>query len=129
VFVATGYVRNAHEEMLSEIRDLLPSSEKKEGKFQVSRKYRVELDQGKVDVGKAGVWLQGCNEGTHGVSPEFLLFPFPISRLRQKLTKSKQLSDTLLSILAVRGGELVQSMFGEAAGSASSESSGLSSPF
>ncbi|KFZ18580.1 hypothetical protein V501_01136 [Pseudogymnoascus sp. VKM F-4519 (FW-2642)] len=35
----------------------------------------------------AGVWLQGCNERTHG------------------------LSDTLLSILAVRSGELVRSIF------------------
>ncbi|KAF4634117.1 hypothetical protein G7Y89_g3993 [Cudoniella acicularis] len=86
VFAATGYVRNAHEEMLGGVKDLLPVGS--EGKFAVRRDYRVVFGEGRVDDGRAGVWLQGCNEGTHG------------------------LSDTLLSILAVRGGELVQSIFG-----------------
>ena len=67
VFTATGYVRNAHESMLAEVRTLLPESLQKEGKFAVARNYRVKLDEAKVD-GRAGVWLQGCNEGTHGVS-------------------------------------------------------------
>ncbi|KAH8678784.1 L-lysine 6-monooxygenase (NADPH-requiring)-domain-containing protein [Tricladium varicosporioides] len=84
VFAATGYIRNAHEGMLGEVRELLPEQS---GKFEVTRDYRVRFGEGKVSE-EAGVWLQGCNEGTHG------------------------LSDTLLSILAVRGGELVQSMFG-----------------
>jgi len=73
VFAATGYRRNAHEDMLSEVRDLLPEENMKENKFPVSRDYRVCYDEEKVDD-KAGVWLQGCNEGTHGVSsflPEF----------------------------------------------------------
>lgn len=95
VFVATGYVRNAHEEMLSETTTLLPSSLSPKddttttltSKFPVSRNYRVQYDASKVD-GNAGVWLQGCNEKTHG------------------------LSDTLLSILAIRSGELVESIFG-----------------
>lgn len=65
VFTATGYQRNAHEEILSEIRDLLPSGA--EEKFNVKRNYSVIFEQGKVDE-SAGVWLQGCNEGTHGVS-------------------------------------------------------------
>ncbi|KAG0652966.1 L-ornithine N(5)-monooxygenase [Hyphodiscus hymeniophilus] len=82
VFAATGYKRNAHEEMLSETRDLLPSDLEKEREFPVARNYRIQWDENKV-ASEAGVWLQGCNEGTHG------------------------LSDTLLSILAVRGGELV----------------------
>lgn len=68
VFTATGYVRNAHESMLSEVRDLLPQELQKAGKFAVARDYRVMFDDGKVDAGRAGVWLQGCNEGTHGVS-------------------------------------------------------------
>ncbi|PMD18978.1 L-ornithine N5-oxygenase sida [Hyaloscypha hepaticicola] len=89
VFTATGYVRNAHEDMLSEVRHLLPQELQKEGKFKVRRDYSVIFDGDEVDGG-AGVWLQGCNEGTHG------------------------LSDTLLSILAVRGGELVKSIFGDA---------------
>ncbi len=67
VFTATGYVRNAHKDMLSEVRSLLPSHLVKEGKFPVARDYRVQYDEGKVDK-RAGVWLQGCNEGTHGVS-------------------------------------------------------------
>jgi L-ornithine N5-oxygenase len=67
VFTATGYVRNAHENMLSEVRNLLPEELQKEGKFKVRRDYSVVLDGEKVDR-SAGVWLQGCNEGTHGVS-------------------------------------------------------------
>ncbi|KAH7411143.1 L-lysine 6-monooxygenase (NADPH-requiring)-domain-containing protein [Cadophora sp. MPI-SDFR-AT-0126] len=88
VFTATGYVRNAHEGMLSEVRELLPSGGK--GAWEVGRDYRVKFEEGVVDE-RAGVWLQGCNEKTHG------------------------LSDTLLSILAIRGGEMVESMFGDGA--------------
>jgi L-ornithine N5-oxygenase len=65
VFFATGYVRNAHEEILSGTKHLL--SGRCEGKFTVARNYRVQYDTSKVD-GSAGVWLQGCNEKTHGVS-------------------------------------------------------------
>jgi L-ornithine N5-oxygenase len=71
VFTATGYVRNAHENMLSQVSGLLP---KGEGKFNVGRDYRVAFDDSKVDRG-AGVWLQGCNEGTHGVSCSFSPHP------------------------------------------------------
>jgi L-ornithine N5-oxygenase len=67
VFTATGYRRNAHEEMLSDVRELLPDNLGKEGKFPVARNYRIQYDQDKVDKSQAGVWLQGCNEGTHGV--------------------------------------------------------------
>ncbi|KUJ07000.1 uncharacterized protein LY89DRAFT_743329 [Mollisia scopiformis] len=101
VFTATGYKRNAHEEILSDIKDLLPGREKE--KFGIKRDYSVVFDHGKVDEA-AGVWLQGCNEGTHG------------------------LSDTLLSILAIRGGELVQSIFGSDAASSTSASTAASSP-
>lgn len=73
VFTATGYLRNAHENMLSEVKNLLPTSAQIEGKFRVGRDYRVSFEQGKVDE-NAGVWLQGCNEGTHGVSLISLLF-------------------------------------------------------
>ncbi|EHL01090.1 putative L-ornithine 5-monooxygenase [Glarea lozoyensis 74030] len=84
VFAATGYRRNVHEDMLGSVRDLVVEEG---GKMGVRRDYGVRFTEGSVDEG-AGVWLQGCNEGTHG------------------------LSDTLLSILAVRGGELVDSIFG-----------------
>ncbi|KAH8589392.1 L-lysine 6-monooxygenase (NADPH-requiring)-domain-containing protein [Bisporella sp. PMI_857] len=85
VFVATGYIRNAHEDILEKSRSLLREGQEK---FPVRRSYKVDFDPKKVEEG-AGVWLQGCNEKTHG------------------------LSDTLLSILAIRGGELVNSIFGE----------------
>lgn len=68
VFVATGYVRNAHEEMLKGVEGVKGG---KEGKWSVRRDYRVQLDEEKVDR-RAGIWLQGCNEETHGVS--FVLF-------------------------------------------------------
>jgi L-ornithine N5-monooxygenase len=67
VFTATGYVRNAHENILSQVSALLPKDERK---FNVGRDYRVAFDDSKVDR-SAGVWLQGCNEGTHGVSCSF----------------------------------------------------------
>jgi L-ornithine N5-oxygenase len=85
VLVATGYIRNAHESMLQGVQHLRPE---KQDKWTVNRDYRVDLDQTKVSS-DAGIWLQGCNEKTHG------------------------LSDSLLSILATRGGEMVESMFGE----------------
>ncbi|KAG9246706.1 L-lysine 6-monooxygenase (NADPH-requiring)-domain-containing protein [Calycina marina] len=84
VFVATGYLRNAHEDILANSRNLLAQET---AAFSVRRDYRVDFDEGRV-AEDAGVWLQGCNEKTHG------------------------LSDTLLSILAIRGGEIVKSMFG-----------------
>ena len=79
VFTATGYVRNAHEDMLSEVRYLLPKELQEEGKFKVRRDYSVVLDGEKVDGG-AGVWLQGCNEGTHGVSSPSTFPPFSLWR-------------------------------------------------
>lgn len=69
VFVATGYRRDAHEEMLCEARELLASEEgRKGGRFAVGRDYRVQFDGERVEAGQCGVWLQGCNEVTHGVS-------------------------------------------------------------
>lgn len=87
VFAATGYIRNAHEAMLQPAESLRPETNGGEEKWQVQRDYRVKFKAGLVND-DAGVWLQGCNESTHG------------------------LSDTLLSILATRGGEVVDSIFG-----------------
>ncbi len=81
---ATGYIRDAHETMLRPAESLRRDNE---NKWRVARDYRVVFKPGAVSD-DAGVWLQGCNESTHG------------------------LSDTLLSILANRGGELVESIFG-----------------
>jgi L-ornithine N5-oxygenase len=92
VIVASGYIRNAHEDMLNGIRHLMPGGGKEVAKrWEVERDYRVRFQEDAVSR-DAGIWLQGCNEGTHG------------------------LSDTLLSILAIRGGEMVQSIFAEKTG-------------
>lgn len=90
VVVASGYVRNAHEEMLHDLRDRMPGGDSKDKSWSVGRDYAVNFEQGAVQP-DAGVFLQGCNEKTHG------------------------LSDTLLSILAVRGGEMVDRIFGTSA--------------
>lgn len=83
LIVATGYQRNAHESMLKQAEPLRPNGQG----WEVRRDYRLMLDESKV-TNDAGLWLQGCNESTHG------------------------LSDSLLSILATRSGEMVQSIFG-----------------
>lgn len=64
VLVATGYRRDAHEEILKEARWLLPEGSQK---WKVSRDYRVQFEKGLVSP-DTGVWLQGCCEDTHGVS-------------------------------------------------------------
>jgi L-ornithine N5-monooxygenase len=60
----------------------------KDGQWQTGRDYSLKLNHA-LAAGDIGIWLQGCNEGTHG------------------------LADSLLSILATRSGELVQSIFGQ----------------
>ena len=83
VIVGTGYTRNAHEQILQKAKHLLSST------FgDVERNYRLKMMDGRVSP-SCGIWLQGCCEASHG------------------------LSDSLLSILAVRGGELVKSIFGK----------------
>ncbi|GAP86764.1 putative l-ornithine n5-oxygenase [Rosellinia necatrix] len=110
VIAATGYQRQAHLSMMEDVADLLPEGGRddvtaaaavSDGSPQpknydariagrpvtVGRDYAIQFAPGKVAPG-AGIWLQGCCEGTHG------------------------LSDTLLSILAVRSQEIVNSVFG-----------------
>lgn len=87
VVVASGYVRNSHEQMLQGLTELKPGGTTSDKSWTVGRDYSVEFEHGTVQP-DAGVWLQGCNEKTHG------------------------LSDTLLSILAIRGGEMVDNIFG-----------------
>ncbi|TKA75474.1 hypothetical protein B0A55_04579 [Friedmanniomyces simplex] len=87
VVVASGYRRDAHEDLLKGLRDLMPGGGGDGQRWRVRRDYGVEFDKGSVSE-DAGIWLQGCNEQTHG------------------------LSDSLLSILANRGGEMVQNIFG-----------------
>ncbi|RAL15039.1 lysine N(6)-hydroxylase/L-ornithine N(5)-oxygenase family protein [Aspergillus homomorphus CBS 101889] len=85
LMVATGYNRNAHEQLLKNVQHLRPAGQ---DMWTPGRDYRVAMDTDKVSA-YAGIWLQGCNEKTHG------------------------LSDSLLSVLAARGGEMVDSIFGE----------------
>lgn len=104
VMVATGYERNAHETMLKSTEDILETS-----KFDVGRDYRIKYRKDAV-ADNCGIWLQGCCQNSHGVSST-------TSCLCRLLTvPTVQLSDTLLSILAVRGGELVDSIFPQANG-------------
>ncbi|KAI0997927.1 L-ornithine [Podosphaera aphanis] len=87
VFAATGYNCDQYEDILADVRPYLHvANEKKRTPWAVQRNYRLFMDHTKVHP-NAGIWLQGCNEQTHG------------------------LSDTLLSILAIRGGELIDSIF------------------
>ncbi|CAK7242781.1 MAG: hypothetical protein STHCBS139747_004282 [Sporothrix thermara] len=109
IVAATGYQRNAHLTMLKGLWPLLPEkaavsdAEAGIGTWEVddttvangsaakilsvARDYHVQFAPNRIAPG-SGVWLQGCCEGTHG------------------------LSDTLLSVLATRSGEIVESIFG-----------------
>jgi L-ornithine N5-oxygenase len=72
VFVATGYLRNAHEDILLDAQHLLknfPDCCQDRLRFPVRRDYKVDFDATKVGE-TAGVWLQGCNEDTHGVGAD-----------------------------------------------------------
>ncbi|KAF1921203.1 L-ornithine 5-monooxygenase (L-ornithine N(5)-oxygenase) [Ampelomyces quisqualis] len=86
VFVATGYFRDLHETLLKDARHVMAGGDSMDAKWSVGRDYRIRFEDGRVSE-DAGVWLQGCCEKTHG------------------------LSDTLLSVLATRGGEMVRSVF------------------
>ncbi|KAI5859242.1 L-lysine 6-monooxygenase (NADPH-requiring)-domain-containing protein [Durotheca rogersii] len=106
VIAATGYQRQSHLTILQGVAGLLPEIKESNGStasngtakassagiqdraLGVSRDYSVQFSPGKVSKG-SGIWLQGCCEGTHG------------------------LSDTLLSVLAPRSGEIVKSIFGD----------------
>ena len=84
VIVATGYTRDTHKDILKDLAHLNPN---KDGEWRVGRNYKLKLHSDLVDE-DAGIWLQGSNESSHGIS------------------------DTLLSILATRSGEIVESIFG-----------------
>lgn len=81
---ATGYTRNTHNTLLADCQ-VLNASRSRE--WRVRRDYSVELDGGFASAEMA-IYLQGCNERTHG------------------------LSDSLISVLAMRGGEMVERIFG-----------------
>lgn len=66
VVVATGYDRDGHESLLRPARHLMPGGDAPGKRWTVARDYRAQVDPRKVSQ-SAGIWLQGCNEGTHGV--------------------------------------------------------------
>jgi L-ornithine N5-oxygenase len=131
VICATGYQRTAHVDMLKDIWPLLPEAKKgaenpvastnqrwildaggsnKDTKasarvLEVGRNYGVRFSPGAVAPG-SGVWLQGCCEATHGVSCHITT--------EGSSANIQQLSDTLLSVLSTRSGEMVGSIFGSA---------------
>ena len=63
VIVATGYIRNVHEAMLKATKDLLQT-----GRYDIGRDYKVKYKRDAV-ANNCGVWLQGCCQDSHGVSP------------------------------------------------------------
>ena len=66
VIVATGYIRDQHVKLLRPLKHLLPLSDTADNFWAVSEDYRVQFDPERVSS-RAGIWLQGCNEKTHGV--------------------------------------------------------------
>ncbi|KAK5072506.1 hypothetical protein LTR64_005021 [Lithohypha guttulata] len=86
VVLATGYVRDVHNEMLKECKIINSSCD---DEWIPERDYKLGLNRDLVED-DVNIYLQGCNEQTHG------------------------LSDTLLSVLATRGGEIAKSVFGGA---------------
>lgn len=101
VIAATGYRRSAHLTMMEGVEALLPAADQPlppavdaavatatngsgateirptESRIgnrpvRVGRDYGVKFAPGKVAEG-SGIWLQGCCEGTHGVSQNLLL--------------------------------------------------------
>ncbi|KKA30394.1 hypothetical protein TD95_003982 [Thielaviopsis punctulata] len=101
IIAATGYQRRAHVDILKGLWSMLPEKKGSSNSpydgwtveqdgvpraMSVDREYRVKFREGSVDAG-SGVFLQGCCEGTHG------------------------LSDTLLSVLSIRSGEIVDAVF------------------
>lgn len=66
IVVATGYIRDAHKTILRGVEGLVAKKETGELDWTVDRQYRLRIT-GK-EAKHSGIWLQGCNEMTHGVS-------------------------------------------------------------
>lgn len=86
VICATGYERQAGRRMvLSGLANLFPGQDLLT--CEVRRNYRLDLPNRSEDRDvKVGVWMQGSCEGSHGIS------------------------DSLLSVAAVRAGEIVEAI-------------------
>lgn len=66
VICGTGYRRDIHETLL---KPVVEAGVVEGGEVRVGRDYGVLMEPGMVKEG-TGIWLQGCCEGTHGVSIE-----------------------------------------------------------
>ena len=82
VIAATGYNHDGHMDLLRPMMD-----EADLHQWSIGKNYKLHVPSWSLSP-NTGIWLQGCNEETHG------------------------LSDTLLSALAVRAGQIVDSIFG-----------------
>lgn len=69
VVLATGYARDAYEDFLAPARYLMPGGDAPNKAWEVERDYSVIFEKNAV-APDAGVFLQGCCEGTHGVSTD-----------------------------------------------------------
>ena len=67
VLLASGYRRDAHQDLLRPLQDAIITEAGSGSGPKVERDYRVRFKDGLVADG-TGIWLQGCNESTHGVS-------------------------------------------------------------
>ena len=67
VIVATGYTRNEHEKLLGKWLHDIPGRDQSHQSWTVGRDYRVNFESEPAISHEAGIWLQGCNENTHGV--------------------------------------------------------------
>lgn len=104
VVLATGYQRKPFAGILKDLKPLLRSGSE-DNAAMVQRNYRLLFRPGSV-VRDAAIWLQGSCETSHGVSlHKFTGLP-SVSTNAYLL----QISDTLLSILAVRADELLDSI-------------------
>jgi len=76
VIVATGYTRNEHEILLGKWPYDNPGRDQSRKSWTVGRDYHVNFQSEPAISDEAGVWLQGCNEDTHGVrsSCNFFLY-------------------------------------------------------
>jgi L-ornithine N5-monooxygenase len=81
VIAATGYKHDGHMDLL---RPMIEQSQL--GNWSVGKDYKLNIPSLPLSQ-DTGIWVQGCNEETHG------------------------LSDTLLSALAVRAGQVVANIF------------------
>jgi lysine/ornithine N-monooxygenase len=75
VILATGYSHDGYEKLLHPVREAAIAGNAggalNAGEWSVGKDYKLSV-RGLRISSHAGIWLQGCNEETHGVSPSFI---------------------------------------------------------